>query len=226
MKVLNLAQLFDRSNSLKTTSGISSSVERALWERDAVGSIPTSPTIYLCSSVVEQAVDNRSVNDSSPFAGTIFRHRQRSQRLDGKVIPLRCGETGITCDFDSHVPGSYPGISELCPGSNGKTPGCDPGNAVSRSAGHPICALSKDSNATGCNPVMQPCKSASVLHVLVAQCRGNGFKPRLVRTQTPPRVPMLPYSKSRESGFRPRPVRVQDSQGVPHPCTPTQSELT
>ncbi len=45
-----------------------------------------------------------------------------------------------------------------------RTPGCELGNAVSRSVTHPICAFSKDSNAPACKADMRQCKSDNVLH--------------------------------------------------------------
>lgn len=66
MRVQRIVQIIDRIRTKPTVSGISSSVERVLWEHDVGGSIPSSPTI-----------------------------RWRSRKRDG-VIPLSLAKAGFT----------------------------------------------------------------------------------------------------------------------------------
>jgi hypothetical protein len=198
-------ELRDRNPELNLdTSGISSSVERLLWEQDALGSIPRSPTIaQSCSSVAERAPDEGYVKGAIPFTTTTWGElcpRQRHQHTnltDGFVLRSRL--TSRTPDFDSGDLGVEPSTAALWLSSKDKTKGCGPLNWSLILRSHPTCACSKDSNAAGCNPAKQPCKSAQVLHAPIAQCRGDGFKPRAVRTRFPLGVNKPMYANAERS---------------------------
>ena len=156
------------SSGLRFASGISSSEERRFWEADVVGSIPTSPTIALPCQIWSRAAvfrQRQRYSDvtasgvlrigvigstcgfdllgagSYPASSSTRRHRNNAKMSGVVSLALRIKALRCTLNAEKeerYLQGQYCGCRIKV-----NTPGCDPDNAVSRSASHPIRSYQK-----------------------------------------------------------------------------------